>query len=188
MVSGTSTRPTATTSTRSSATTSTKRSCRQQVAEEEEQQEVVDVWTARELQDCFADGKELINTMVRSLKSRQAKCSNPAVEMLGRCIDLHSLVCQVCGSLKPSGSPYDIIALTLYGAEEFNKYVKFLNTLPHIRIDDSLQFHPNMASRIHDKIKEAIVSVIWGDNFSNVGAYCLKIVEGEQSTERQTSQ
>ena len=72
--------------------------------------------------------------------------------------------------------PYDEVQLVTYGTSEFQDFVCYLSSL---QVCSHLNFHAALASRIHDRIKNAIVSVVWGDNFYSIGASLFEISDGE---------
>lgn len=120
--------------------------------------------------------------MIKSIQKRQAQCIHPAANILAKSIDLHSLLILSCGSkdneLGPE--PYDDLEMALYGREEFKQIVAHVSTLPYVRVCKNIRINAVLSDRIHDNIKKAIVSTVWGDNFRTVGLSMFKIVDGQQ--------
>ena len=139
-------------------------------------------WTARDEGDCLRDLDSVKKELISSLKSRYENCCHPAFKTISKCLDMHRLVSLLCGTRDPEKAvPYDNIALTLYGCEEFDELYKYIASIPRIAGNKSVTFHPALAHNQYDSIKKSLASIIWGDNFAEVGTKIFKVSAGPLS-------
>ena len=144
----------------------------------------LDNWVARDLEDCSAEADEFRKMLIQSLKYRQSHCVSPALVKLSKCLDLYKLVCLLCGKSSSSPLPYDPVALTLFGQQEFSEFFAYFSQLPRLKALGDLSFHPALAFKAHDRIKTAIASTLWGENFNSVGEKMFVIRDGPQKGKR----
>lgn len=138
-----------------------------------------DIWTAREIDDCINEGEKLRKALIKSIEFRLEKGVNQSLRKLEACLDLHGLLTKLCGAKsveKPT--PYDDVDLYTHGIEEFSLVLQHLSKLPAVKQCPSINLHPALSSKIFEKIKCGLASVIWGDNFTNVGAAVFEMVDG----------
>ena len=117
-------------------------------------------WSARELHECEEDGRILINDLVRSLEHRYEKCIHNVCHLLYRCVDFHVLISLLQGQVSNKSKPYNQVALAKHGLCDFTAFVDHVNSLPHIKDDDSLCIDSALSVQIFDKIKSALASLI----------------------------
>ena len=139
-------------------------------------------WTAREKKDCVQDLEAARREIISSISARYNNCCHKSFKILAKCLDLHSLVCLLCGC-KTNGSeavPYNTVHLARYGFKEFEQIIDYLASVPRIQ-ESGISIDPFLARQFHDKIKSALSSAVWGDLFARVGSKMFKIVEGPLS-------
>ena len=133
-------------------------------------------WSARDLDDCIVDLEHCKNELHASLTTRYKNCCHPSFKLISKCLDLHSLVSMLCGlRAEAEQNPYDLVLLCLYGLEEFKEIYNYVSSIPHLT-SRNLSFHPALAQQQYDKIKSTVASIIWGDNFQEIGSTLFKII------------
>ena len=138
-----------------------------------------DIWTAREIDDCVNEGEKLRKALIKSIEFRLEKGVNQSLRKLEACLDLHGLLTKLCGAKtveKPT--PYDDVDLYTHGIEEFSLILQHLSKLPAVKQCPSINLHPALSSKIFEKIKCGLSSVIWGENFTSVGTAVFEVVDG----------
>ena len=79
---------------------------------------------------------------------------------------------------------YDSVRLARYGRNEFAQLCSYLNRLLPTRGIHDLDIHEELADMVFTRIKQVMVSLIWGDLFQTVGSSVLKITSGSSSGKR----
>lgn len=134
-----------------------------------------DSWTGREINDSLQEADVLRKLLIKSFSNR-TKCLHTVQVTLAECIDFTAIAKCLVGN-RNDHCPYNEVDLAMKGQEEFKSLYNYLAECPHV-VETSLNFHPVLASRTHDKIKQAVASTIWGANLDTIGLPMLKIVDG----------
>ena len=77
-----------------------------------------------------------------------------------------------------TGSKFMKNIYSRYGKEEFAELCCYLNKVCRERNIEAFQFPDETAAIFHQKIKEALSAVLWGDLFPEIGCEILIVDEG----------
>ena len=147
---------------------------------EKEMEEVeVEDWSARDITECLQDADKLRLDLIESFSNRK-NCLSSIQIKFSLCLDFVKILETIIGTKNDDDpSPYNELDLAVLGDMEFREVYQYISKCSHV-IRSNLRFDPIMATRVHDRIKAAIASTVWGANFSSVGVNMLKIVDGDE--------
>ena len=78
---------------------------------------------------------------------------------------------------------FDSILISRYGRSEFEQLCRYIARSLSSKNIEELDIHEELSPVLHDNIKKAFASIVWGELFSTVGASVLVIQEGTHSGE-----
>lgn len=118
-------------------------------------------WRARELQECEVDGMRFVKDLVKSLKHRTTKGIHKVCSVLEQAVDLHGLICQLCGEAGPNKrTPYDAVKLARHGVDAFTRLFTFASSLPHLKDAEDVCFDPILSTQVYDKLKNTFALLL----------------------------
>ena len=139
-------------------------------------------WEMRTLDQCKTGVMCLVKDLVKSLKNRGEMGVHEISKKLYDCVDLTHILMQLVGKrTKGYAKPYDVRRLALHGRDEFFELVSYVGKHPHIEEDVNLNFDLVLfATKMQDSLKDAMVSLVWGSTFFEVGSKVFSTkVDGE---------
>ncbi|XP_018026712.1 uncharacterized protein LOC108682107, partial [Hyalella azteca] len=136
-------------------------------------------WEARELKECRASAEKFRKDLLHSLNEPSSSCIHEACTTLEKCLDLHSIYTVMCGERSETKCPYDKVKLHLHGISSFKKFVNYVSNLPHVRESGFLNINSVLSNSLFDKLKEFLVSTIWGELLHVVGTEIFHQLSGE---------
>ncbi len=122
------------------------------------QDDEVNNWVARDIQDCKEDFLIFVEDITQSIQKRYESCVSDMCSSL-QCLDLEQIV-TLCSDYRKNGKPIiEEVELEEYGRVGFHNFIEFVCAQDQIRAaieDGMLEIDPGLSHVLHRKLKQVL--------------------------------
>ena len=140
----------------------------QKTKQNNENQPEIFEWTAREVNDCRDDLRDLAIKLIEELDNRFGTSYPELNHLLHKCLDFGIIFNSLCGVRDTQEAvPVNKVALAKVGAKEFAECISFVSRLPHVSALN-LPMCEELSCSIFLRLKETLVETVWDKHFTSL--------------------